>query len=161
MVLTGLPGMVCPGDSLMYTCERTGVTVNTIIAWDFISNENNLLGGATFVRTLNESTSIQLREGFTLTGNISSSGTVIAVLQVNASSDYNGAMVICYINGPSNTIVVSIRGECVTFSASYNELLVLPHIIRRPYPSCHLFTGGYQPVRLYGNSTILDVNSSH
>ena len=97
----------------MYTCKRTGVTkaAKTLIVWNFISNQVNLLGSATPVRALNESTSIQLGEGFTLMGNVSSSGTVIAVLQLSASSDYNGAMVMCDINGPSNTIVVSIRGE--------------------------------------------------
>ena len=97
----------------MYTCERTdAITLfTTVIVWSFVSTNGELLGGATRVETLNESTSVQLAEGFTLMGNVSSSGTVTAVLQLNASSDYDGAMVTCDIKGVSNTLVVSVRGE--------------------------------------------------
>ena len=114
--LAGPTESSCPEGLLMYTCERTGpitIIAQAIIVWSFVSNNGELLGGATPVRTLNESTPVQLAEGFTLTGNVSSSGAVTAVLQVNASSDYNGAMVTCYINGGSNTLTVSIRGESI------------------------------------------------
>ena len=115
-VLTGVTESGCPGDVLVYTCERTGVDANAIIIWNLIVgaiNKTDQLSSATPVRTLNESTSVPLAEGFTLMGNVSSSGTVIAVLQVNASSDYDGAIVTCNINGMSNTLTVSIRGESI------------------------------------------------
>ena len=95
----------------MFTCEGTGVDASAVIVWNFVTDINIVLSSATPVRTLNGS--VQLREGFTLMGNISSSGTVIAVLQVNASSDYDGAMVTCNINGTSSTLTVSIRGESI------------------------------------------------
>ena len=63
------------------------------------------------VEELNESMSVQLEGGRTLTGNISSSGTVVAVLQVNASSEFN--TVECTIRYPSNNLTISIRGERV------------------------------------------------
>ena len=112
-LLTGPTGSSCPEDLLMYTCERTGsiTIINAVIVWKFVSNNTELLGGATHLRTLNESTSVQLAERFTLMGNVSSSGTAFAMLQVNASSDYDGAMVTCDIEGLSNTLVVSVRGE--------------------------------------------------
>ena len=112
-MLTGSTGLVCPGDLLQYTCERTGITNpdEPVIVWDFYFNgvlERNLRIGVT-VRELNESMSIQLEDGRTLMGNISSSGTVIAVLQVNASPVFN--MVDCTIRGPSNILTISLRGE--------------------------------------------------
>ena len=116
-VLTGPSGSVCPGDLLTYTCERTGFDVTTgadpFIDWLFIVTDgrNLLLGFGTSARALNETTSVQPREGFTITGNFSSSGTVITMLQVNASSSFDGAMVICDILRLSNTLTVSVRGE--------------------------------------------------
>ena len=69
----------------------------------------------------NESMSVQLEDGRTLMGNISSSGTVIAVLhvQVNASSVFD--TVVCTIKGPSNNSTISIGGERVATVASPYE----------------------------------------
>ena len=111
-VLTGPTESVCPGDLLVYTCERTGVTSpNTLIFWDLLLNETNVLRANTPVRVLNESMSVQPPGEIRtiLTGNFSSSGTVVAVLQVNASSDFN--MVRCIIIGATSTLPVSVRGE--------------------------------------------------
>ena len=114
-MLTGPTGKVCPGDQLQYTCERVGITNpdEPLIVWDFYLNGvrvRDLRIGIT-VRELNESMSVQLEGGRTLMGNISSSGTVVAVLQVNASSVFN--TVDCIIRGPSNNSTISIRGERV------------------------------------------------
>ena len=99
----------------MYTCERTGVNIayDPQIVWSFLSNEMiTRLRTTTPVSTLNESMSVSTSaEGFSLMGNISSSGTVVTVLQVNASSSFNGAMVECSIYGNSNTLTFSIKGE--------------------------------------------------
>ena len=94
----------------MYTCERTGVTsLNTVIVWDFLVNEDNLLGSGALVSAI-ESMPVQPREGFTITGTISS-GIVITQLQVNVSSSFDGAMVMCNIVGASNSLNVLVRSE--------------------------------------------------
>ena len=114
-MLTGPTGKVCPGNSLQYTCKGAGITNpdEQLIIWDFYLNGVRVrdLRINVTVEELNESMSVHLEGGRTLMGNFSSPGTVVAVLQVNASSEFNA--VACTIVDLSNNLTISFRGERV------------------------------------------------